>query len=173
MFVYHGVWFASEAGLVDIPIRRHPGWVTFQKTIAGSFFALVGVGLHLGAPARRRPVLRRLGRLLGCATVVTLTSLVLDPSRVVTFGILHSIALCSVVALPFVSRPTSMLLTTGLVLVGLGLGLRLDAFDHPGLHWTGLSPRVPPTFDHQPFLPWFGVVLLGIGLGRVLPRAMK
>jgi uncharacterized membrane protein len=29
----------------------------------------------------------------------------------------------------------------------------------------------PPTEDHVPLLPWFGVVLVGVALGAALPRA--
>jgi uncharacterized membrane protein len=170
MVAYHGAWFATEAGLFDLPIRSDLRWVAFQKCIAGAFFGLVGVSLQLSAPLRPAPFLRRIGRVGGCAGVVTVTSIVLDPDRVVTFGILHAIACCSILALPLLRLPSIALLLGAAVLVFLGLEVRLEALDHPALYWTGLAPRVPRTFDHQPFLPWFGVVVGGLVLGRWLRR---
>lgn len=171
MVVYHGTWFATDAGLIEVPIHRHLGWITFQKAIAGTFFGLVGVSLHLSAPARVRPFLQRLGLVLGGAAIVTATSLVLDPHRVVRFGILHAIAACSVLTLPLLRLPSLALLGVSGSLVAAGVGLRLPAFDHPALHWTGLSPTVAPTFDHQPLLPWLGVVAAGVVVGRALQHS--
>ncbi len=170
MVVYHFAWFCDDAGLVELAVRRSPGWRSFQRAIAGTFFGLVGVGLVLagGAAAPLGPMLRRLGRIAAGAAVVTAASLVLDPRRVVVFGILHSIAVCSLIGRPLLRLPTVALAGLGAALVAAGAGLRLAAFDHPALHWTGLSPRVPPTFDIQPLLPWLGVVLWGAVLGRAL-----
>jgi len=170
MVVYHGTWFATDAGLVDVPIHTHLGWVAFQKSIAGTFFALVGLSLQLTAPVRARPFMRRLALVLGGAAIVTTTSIVLDANRVVTFGILHAIALCSVVAVPFLRVPTPVLLLLAAIATTTGIALHHPTFDHSALHWTGLSPHVPATFDHQPFLPWFGAVLGGLALGRWLPN---
>lgn len=168
MVAYHAAWFATEAGLVELPIRRDLRWIAFQKSIAGAFFGLVGVSLALSAPVQRGPFLTRLGTVLACAGVVTITSAVLDPSRIVTFGILHAIAACSVAAVPLLRLSSALLLPLGVTLVALGVGIRLDALSHPALHWTGLSPFTRSTFDHQPFLPWFGVVVVGLVLGRQL-----
>jgi uncharacterized membrane protein len=172
MVVYHFAWFAQEGGLVALGIGQSLGWHVFQRSIATTFFALVGVSLSLaGAPAVRwAPFLRRLGLVAGGALVVTATSLVLDPARVVRFGILHSIATCSVLALVALRLADLPLVMLGLALSLVGLFLRLPAFDTPWLHWTGLSPRQPPTFDIQPLLPWLGVVLIGGWLGRWLPQ---
>ena len=46
MIVYHAAWFSVDAGLTGFDMRAL-GWVVFQKCIAGSFFGLVGLSLHL------------------------------------------------------------------------------------------------------------------------------
>ncbi len=167
MVVYHFSWFATDAGLIDLPIRQSLGWIVFQKSIASTFFGLVGVSLHLSG-ARGRGFWLRIGKLVGCAAVVTLTSLVLDPNRAVTFGILHSIAVCSVLVRPLLRLQTSTLFVSGLAIVAAGVWAAHPALDHPALHWIGLSPRVPVTFDIQPLLPWLGAVMLGVVGGRWL-----
>ena len=167
MILYHAAWFARDAGLVDWDLRALP-WVAFQKSIAGTFFFLVGASLHLATRSglRLRPYLLRLLKLLGCAAVVTTTSIVLDPDRIVTFGILHSIAACSLLALPARRLPAPALALLALALIALGVGVHSPTFDPPALAWLGLGTRVPATIDHQPLLPWLGVVLLGLLASR-------
>ncbi len=170
MVVYHFAWFANEGGLVDLPVRRSIGWHVFQRSIASTFFVLVGVSLHLscGRGVRWRPFARRLARVLGGAAVVTGVSLMLDPRRAVVFGILHSIAACSVLVLPVLGLPSVAVVGLGLAWVALAQVGGLATFDTPWLHWTGLSPQVPPTFDLQPLFPWMGVVMLGVVVARWL-----
>ena len=170
MLVYHAAWFATDYRLLDVPITTDLSWRVFQKSIASSFFILVGVGLHLAVMLgfSRRRYLLRLAKVGGCAVVVTATSIVLDPSRVTTFGILHSITICSVLALPLAFRSGWMAAVLGAVLIALPLGASSPVFNVPWLSWTGLATSIEPTFDHQPLLPWLGVVLLGVALGKGL-----
>jgi uncharacterized membrane protein len=88
MIVYHAAWFAADYRLIDVPITTDLSWRVFQKSIASSFFMLVGVGLHLAALLgfSRRRYLIRLAKVGGCAVVVIVTSVVLDPGRLTTFG---------------------------------------------------------------------------------------
>lgn len=170
MILYHAAWFATDYRLIDVPITTELSWRVFQKSIASSFFALVGVGLHLtvmlGFSWRRYLV--RLAKVGGCAAVVTATSVVLDPGRLTTFGILHSITVCSVLALPFAFRSGWLAAALGAALIALPQWASAPAFNAPWLSWTGLATSVEPTFDHQPLLPWLGVVLLGAAVGKWL-----
>ena len=170
MVVYHFSWFATDAGLLELPIRSHLGWVSFQKSIASTFFGLVGVSLHLSG-ARGRGFWMRMGKVAGCALVVTVTSLVLDPRRLVSFGILHSIAACSLLVRPLLGQHSPVLGALGVALVALGVGVSHPLFSHAALQWTGLSPHLSATFDIQPLLPWLGVVVLGVVAGRGLQRS--
>ncbi|MFT4977276.1 MAG: putative membrane protein [Myxococcota bacterium] len=169
MITYHAAWFAVSERLISVDLG-HIGWVTFQKCIAASFFGLVGLSLHLAATPqlRTRPYLKRLGRLAACAAVVTTTSVVLDPRQVVTFGILHSILACSLLALPLRHLPDKILLPLAATLIALGAFATHPVFNDPWLSWLGMTTHRAPTFDHQPLLPWLGVVLCGLVVGRRL-----
>ena len=168
MIVYHACWFATDADLVALDLRAM-GWHLFQRSIAASFFLLVGVGLALARPTGRRPR-ARIARIAACALLVTATSVVLDPRRVVTFGILHNIAVSSLLALPALRLGVWNALL-GAVLVVLGAFVSLPG--HPLLDWTGLGGHAGPAFDFQPLLPWLGVVLWGVALGTVLARSAR
>ncbi len=164
MIAYHGCWFADDAGLVALDLGA-TGWHLFQRSIAASFFLLVGVSLALARPTGAKAAARFL-RIAACALVVTAVSAVLDPRRVVTFGILHNIALSSLLALPAI-RLGAWNAVLGLALVALGAAVSIPG--RPSLDWTGLgAPAASSAFDFQPLLPWLGVVLWGVALGTGL-----
>ncbi|MFT5685628.1 MAG: putative membrane protein [Myxococcota bacterium] len=170
MVVYHATWFAADYRLIDVPVNTDLSWRVFQKSIASSFFALVGVGLHLAVMLgfSRHRYLIRLAKVGGCALVVTTTSVVLDPSRLTTFGILHCITAASILALPLAFAPRVLSASLGVGLVALGVGFSDPMFNAPWLSWIGLTTSIKPTFDYQPLLPWLGVVALGIAAGKTL-----
>lgn len=169
MFAYHAAYFAQARGLAALGLGQDLRWRLYQKAIAGSFYLLVGVSLYLanrgGIKGAAWAV--REGKLLGCALVVTLASVVLDPSSVVTYGILHNIAVCSALGL-LCLRLGPALWLVALAAFVLPEIARSPALDDPWLRWLGLGTVVPRTFDHQPLLPHFGIVAAGIALGGPL-----
>ncbi len=167
MLVYHACWFADDRGLLTLEFSSLP-WRGFQKLIAGTFFLLVGVGLWL---AREVPLRRsgwRLLRVGGGALIVTTASVVLDPARIVSFGVLHAIFVTSALGL-LLRSAGARLLIPGLLLLLVGVNYHNARFDHPLLQWTGLGTVIPVTFDHQPFVVWWGVVLCGLALAARFP----
>ncbi len=170
MIVFH---FSYDLVLLDLaawPVGGHWAWRGFAMAIAGSFIALSGVSLQLaaGGGLNRRAFLRRLALLAGAAALVTLGTWAAMPYPV-TFGILHAIAVFSVLALPFLRAPTwAILLAAAAVLAAPGL-LTGPAFSHPLLYPLGLDPAPPPSFDYEPVFPWFAPMLLGLAAARVLP----
>ena len=129
----------------------------------------MGVSLHLATRTGLswRRYLRRLALIASCAGVVTVASVWHFPQSYIYFGVLHCIAVASVLAVPFLRLGWANL-WVGAALVGLGLTVRLPLFDHPALHWVGMMTYKPRTEDYVPLVPWFGVVLLGLWLGRRL-----
>ncbi len=172
MIAYHAAWFATEEGFAQIDFGA-AGWRAYQRTVAGTFFLLVGVSVRLAGENQVRfsHFAFRSARIAGCAAVVSVTSLVLDPGRFVTFGVLHCIFVSSMLAWPLRRAGFSALpLALGwLVLAGLPGDPR---FDTPLLRWTGLGSAGVPTFDFQPFVPWFGLVLLGVVAATVMPATL-
>lgn len=90
----------------------------------------------------------------------------LFPNSWIFFGVLHFILLVSILGLAFLGLHwANLLLGSGLIF--LGLTVQYPLFDHPWLQWFGLMTYKPITEDYVPLLPWFGVVLLGMFLGKL------
>jgi uncharacterized membrane protein len=167
MIAYHGSWDLSFFHLVAMDVVGHPLWQAFARTIAGSFLALVGIGLVLahGRGFRARAFLRRLAIVAGAAAGVTLATWFTFPDSYIFFGILHCIALSSVLALPFLRAPLWLTGAAALLCLVAPLLIYGPAFDRPALAFLGLG-RPPATNDYVPLFPWFGLVLAGLGLAR-------
>lgn len=170
MVVYHLSWDLSWNGLIGIDVATDPGWRTFARLIAGTFMALVGVNLVLSTRhgCRLRPYLRRLAIIVAAAGLVSFGTWWLMPETFVFFGILHSIAVASVLALPFLRAPVWVTILAAVFLLAGPYFLTGPFFDAPALLWLGLSAHPVSTVDYVPVFPWFGVVLGGMVAGRLL-----
>ena len=169
MVVYHGSWDLRAFNLISVDVVNELGWRLFARTIAGTFVALVGVNLVLAARRgfRPRPFLRRLAILIAAAGLVSLGTYYMDPNTFVFFGILHMIAVGSVLALPFLFAPLSVVVIAAVLSLLAPHYLTYPVFDMAGWWWLGLTPHPPPTVDYVPLLPWFGLILGGIVAGRL------
>jgi uncharacterized membrane protein len=114
-----------------------------------------------------RYVLQRGGLLLGLGLLISLATYLLLGAEYVRFGILHLLGSGLVLAVPFTQARLSVTLTVGLLLLGVGTWLNMQAVTFPWLIWLGLPQAGVGMVDYYPLLPWFGVVLLGVALGRV------
>ncbi len=173
MASYHGLWDLGYLRLTAENYALTPAGHRAAETIAGSFLMLVGVGLVLmnGRGIRRRPTLLRLARIGGAAALVTLGTWIAFPDAYVFFGILHCIALSSVLGLPFLFLPAAVTALAAALVLAAPLLVHAAVLDAPALFFLGLGAVTPRTNDYVPLFPWFGMVLAGIVLGRVgLPR---
>lgn len=182
MVIYHFAYDLHFFQVTDM-VFRNRFWFYFQRTIATTFIGLVGVSLTISynraiQSGRQEGVLfrkffRRGLRIFGWGMLITLvTWFVLGRRLAVTFGILHFIGLSIVLAYPFLTRYW-LNLSLGLVLIGLGKVLQRQAFDWPWLVWLGFEPANHFYVDYFPVVPWFGVVLLGVFVGRTLYKGNR
>jgi uncharacterized membrane protein len=172
MVVYHFSWDLRYFGFISTDVGGELGWRIFARLIAGTFLALVGVSLVLSMRGGfdRRRFLRRLGVIAAGAAAITVATRLTMPDAYIFFGILHSIAVCSVLGLPFVRAPAWLTAFVAILCFLAPALLSGPAFDHPALLWLGLSTSYPVSNDFVPVFPWFGVVLGGIAAARIAPR---
>jgi uncharacterized membrane protein len=169
MFVFHFAYDLSHFGLIETDIPQDPAWRLFARTIAASFLTLVGISLVLATRGglNRPAYLKRLAMVAGAAALVSLGTWFAMPRTFIFFGILHQVALASVLALPFLRLPVGLVAAAAVVVFALPLLVDAPFFDQPWLLWLGLAKIVPNTADYVPVLPWFGWVLTGTVIARI------
>ncbi len=163
MVMYHAafdLWF-----FLGLPIDLHSlPWVVVQKSSVILFLLLVGVSVELSYRSLRRSVMRFL-RIGVAATIVTVVTLIVLPDAYVRFGVLHLIALSSLLMFPLrLLREWNALI--GMLIIVFGeRALRLLFSPSAWLIPVGLAPEHFSTLDYVPLVPWFGVVLIGNAIG--------
>ena len=173
MFVFHFAYDLSYFGLIETDVPSQPGWRGFARLIAGSFLTLVGISLVLATRngLNRPAFLKRLAMVAGAAALVTIATYVAMPRSFIFFGILHHVALGSVLALPFLRLPIVAVAGAAILAFALPVLVAHPLLDQPALAWLGFSRAPIVTADFVPVFPWFGCVLGGIVLARLaLPR---
>lgn len=170
MFVFHIVWDLGFFGLVPLDWPSDPRFKAFGHAIATAFVGLAGVGLTLGARhgVLWAPALKRIARIAVAAAAVSAVTYALFPDEFIFFGILHVIALASLCALPLLRAPSAVVGAIAGVALLLPLLISEPTFDHPAFWWLGLGTDDPRSNDWRPFLPWFGVLLAGVLVGRLI-----
>lgn len=172
MVLFHFLFDLRLFGLAPEWLRYGPWFDVWAKGIAGGFVFLAGTGLWLAhrGGMRWRPFARRLAKLVLAAILVSVATYLAVPGAWVRFGILHSIALGAVLALPFLRLPWWATAAVAAAILWWGPALAYSAFDAPWLVWTGLGTRIPPMIDYEPVIPWLAPMLLGVAAGRLGDR---
>lgn len=172
MAVYHFAWDLEFFGYADPGMTQQGGWKIFARCIASSFLFLVGVSLVLahGNGVRWVGFGKRLLQVGAAAALITIATWFATPDRFIFFGILHQIALASVIGLLFVRLPPLLTLATAIAIIAAPYFLSAELFAYPVFWWVGLAPLDPPSNDYVPVFPWTGAVLAGIAAARIGQR---
>jgi len=169
MMAYHFTFDLNFFQLVHFNFNTDLFWLSARALIVSMFLGLVGISLYLASVNgfNKQRYWRRIGILVVCALGVSGSSYIMFPKTMIFFGILHFITIASLLGVLFV-RLYWVNLLVGCSIVVIGLWVKHPLFDHSALQWVGLMTHKPATEDYVPLFPWFGVVLIGIFLGRYL-----
>lgn len=171
MAVYHLVYDLTMFGWLPEGSAITGFWALFARAVAGSFIFLAGVSLWLahGQGIRWPAFWRRFARIAAGAALVTLGTWFAFPQYFVFYGILHSIAVSSLIGLAFLRLPAALTLAAAALAFVLPDLWRSPVFDGP-LAFIGLFETRPLTVDFLPILPWVAPMLAGIAVGRLASR---
>ncbi len=143
-------------------------WWAFARLVGGAFVLISGIAFSLGLDKSdfgRKAVVRGL-KLFALGLVITVATALFVGRGAIVFGILHFLGVAWIVAIAFARRAWDWLLIAGASVVAAGVLLSGFSFEFPWLLWLGFAPRGFYSLDFFPLLPWFGVFLLGMALGK-------
>jgi uncharacterized membrane protein len=169
MAIFHFTFDLQNFGFIAPGTIFTPEWEAFGRTVAGSFVFLAGVSLVLahGRGLRARPFLTRLAKLIAAAALVSIATYLMMPEVFIYYGILHSIAVNSLIGALLIRLPWAALAALGVAIVWVHLDYASPAFNHPALWWLGLSTQWRPSIDFEPVLPWLAPFLWGMAAAKL------
>jgi uncharacterized membrane protein len=115
--------------------------------------------------------LRRFAMVAGAALAISIVTYFAVPGGFIFFGILHQIALASLLGLAFLRLPAMVTLSIAAAVIAAPHYLRSEFFNPPWWWWTGLSESFPRSNDYVPVFPWFAAVLSGIAAAKIAARS--
>ena len=175
MATYHFSWDLEFFGYLA-PGTSTQGFLRIcARLIASSFLFLAGFSLVLAHYPKIRfaPFVRRLGVIVAAAAVISVATYWFTPDSWIFFGILHAIAVSSLIGLAFVRLPPLLTLGVAAIAIVLPALLRSPSFDAPWFWFLGLSETLPRSNDYVPLLPWIGALLAGIAVARFMVDRQK
>lgn len=158
MIIYHflvdlELFYSFPVGVFNLPL------VIFARLVASTFILLAGINAAIYYKKHQSVtgLVKRSLVILFFALIITIVTYILFPDNFIFFGILHFIGLSLILLIPFLKINTVWLIIYGLISALLGLLFKPSDFN---------------SLDYFPLFPWFGLILIGLALGRVLPSVL-
>lgn len=162
MVLFHFSYDLHHFGFSSIDTTKSEFFIYFRTFIVTIFMSAVGMSLYVVYTKAFNPkkYYKRLLVLGLAATLISLVTFFIFPHTWIYFGVLHMIFIASLIGPFFVKKP-NVSGALGLLIIGLYL---LDFRMSPLFEILQAPLHLPPghTEDLAPFIPWFGVVLVGI-----------
>ena len=185
MMAYHLCFNLSYFFGIALPVPLEV-WKPFSRPIAFMFLTLVGLVSTISwqrssGKLRIQKLFKRFELIALGALLISVVTYIVIPGFYVRFGILHLIA-TAVVLQPLFQRfkVWNLLLAAAWYIVGMYVVIEIFGLGQPVSMWTPLllplGVMYPgfSTLDYYPLIPWFAVILFGIGVGYWLyPKNAK
>ncbi|MDM9628122.1 DUF1624 domain-containing protein [Rhizobium sp. S152] len=177
MATYHFSWDLEFMGYLA-PGTAETGWLKlYARAIASTFLFIVGISLVLASTPdiRWRPFWKRFAMIAAAALLISLATFYFVPGEWIFFGILHAIAVLSLVGLAFTRLPLAITILATVVVtiawlvdtwIAPGV-LRSEIFNPRYLAWIGFAEMPQRSNDYVPVFPWAVPFLVGLTATRI------
>ena len=179
MIIFHILWDLDYFGIVQLNKTMYNYNVVFQAlflTLVGTTLSIKNYNIQDKSIAAYKKIISHGLWIFSLGMIITSVTLIFMPERPVLFGILHCIGLSIVLSTIFLRFKTYNLIF-GFLIIAVGFIIGQYHVSHPtifhlivGFHQTSVWRY---TIDYFPLLPWFGVTLIGIGLGNIFYKDNK
>jgi len=162
MVVFHFTYDLHFFGFIELNTTKVAFWIYFRTFIVALFMSAAGMSLylvyHTGLNVSKYK--KRLLLLAVVSLIISLVTYLMFPQSWIYFGVIHMIFVASVLG-PFFAKKPNLSGVLGVFIVALYLlGYRMTPLFELLQDILFLPPYY--TEDLAPFIPWFGVVLLGV-----------
>lgn len=172
MATYHFTWDMEFMGYLP-PGTAETGWLKlYARAIASTFLFIVGVSLVLAntPEIRWRRFWKRFGMIVAAALAISVVTRFVFPGEWIFFGILHCIAVLSLLGLVFLRLPLPVTIAATAAVTAAWVVdtwvapnlLRSPIFNPRYLAWIGLAEMPQRSNDYVPIFPWAVPFLLGM-----------
>ncbi len=166
MVFFHLSFDLNNFHFIHIDIYHAQEWAYLRKVILILFLGSVGISLVLANKntINIAKVKKRFYLLAGASLLISIASYITFPKTYIYFGVLHFIMISSLLGLLFIRHEYIALILGLIILILFNLNL---INMHPLYNSVQPILNLPlRTEDLVPLIPWFGVVLIGIFIGK-------
>ncbi len=162
MIYFHIIYDLKE--FVNLPISYSDGVNYILGKISAILFMLIsGVCASLNGRITKRAL-----KVLGIALAISIVTHIYNPEYGIKFGILHFLGI-SMLLSPLLSKIGKYkLLLLGIFIIALGIYVNNVKLSFDYLLPLGLTSNSFVSYDYYPLLPWSGIFLFGISLGKFI-----
>ena len=143
-------------------------WWWLARITAFLFVSISGISYFLAHQKEYEfsKTFNRTKRLIFWAFMITLITYIFAPSAYVRFGVLHLLALASIIAFPLARKP--------LYAFGMGLILLIIPLSsNSNFVWFGLQETGTFAVDYFPLNPWLGIFFISLAISSKIYPAGK
>lgn len=175
MIFYHLFFDINFLEILSLPFVESLGWNIYRDIIAISFLLLVGISLNLSFNKTKNTLnknqiyfkyIKRGLKIFSWGLIITLFTSIFIGQGYVIMGILHLIGISIILSIPFLLTNKNYSLIFGIIVLLIGIFLQFQTCSYNFLIPLGCPTSNFYTIDYFPIFPWFGVILLGLFLGK-------
>jgi uncharacterized membrane protein len=175
--VYHFIFDLYYFFHIDINIDTLL-WQLIARSAAALFIIIAGINTFIStqhSTSPKRKILKRTSILALLALIISVMTWFIAPQEMVVFGILHFLALAGILGFLCAYLSIPILCTLAIALCALNTITTRTFLSSSSLIWLGLTPPNFTSLDYFPCIPWFGIYVIGIMIGKLFyktPRSL-
>lgn len=167
MVYFHTIYDLSE--FFYYPVSYSEGYNFYIGKISAILFMLIsGTSSSLSANNTKRGI-----KVLSIAMLITIITHLYDWDYGIKFGILHFLGVGMLLSPVFIKLNKYALIALGIGILGIGDFITEINTSVNYLFPFGITDSSFASSDYYPLVPWLGVFLIGLSLGKLLYSDMR